>query len=135
MHGSITSVGAGAAIKHKSKYHPFELFPIDLTCGNPRTANEGVTGVPRVTPAVGDVVVDMTRGVIATHPRTRVNTVLVDTGQVAGTLSIDHTLWLTLHIGVTPVVSDTRAACPVTELIAHCINTTRRWVTRLYNNW
>ena len=106
-----------------------------LTCGNPRTANEGVPGVPWVTPAVCDVVVDMTRGVVATHTRTWVNTVLVDTGQVTRTLSIDNTLGLTLDIGVTRVVSDTRAASSVTELIAHCINTTRRWVTWLYNNW
>ena len=77
----------------------------------------------------------MTRGVRATHPWTRVNTVLVDTGQVAGAIGIDNTLWLTLYIGVTPVVSDTRAACSVTELITHCIDTTWRWVTGLYDNW
>lgn len=77
----------------------------------------------------------MTRGVRATHPWTRVNTVLVNTGQVAGALGIDNTLWLTLDIRVTPVVSDTCAACSVTEFITHCIDTTWRWVTRLYDNW
>ena len=110
-------------------------MPNNLTCGNPGTANESISGVTRVTPTVGNVVVDMASGVIATNPRARVNTMLVDTSQVAGTLGIDHTLGLTLNIGVTPVISDTSATGSVTKLSAHCIDATRRWVTRLYNNW
>lgn len=52
----------------------------------------------------------MTGGIVTTDPGTWVNTVLVDTGEVPGTLGVHDTLWLTLNVRVASVVPDTAAA-------------------------
>ena len=70
----------------------------------------------------------------AAHPRTRVNTVLIDAREVAGTLSIDDTLWLALNVGVASVVPDAGAGGRLAAgLGADCIDTAGRGVARLFN--
>ena len=70
---------------------------------------------------------------VPTYPRTWVHTVLVYTGQVPRALCIDHTLWLTLYIGVASVIPDTGTAGSLADLVAHGINAARRRVAWLYN--
>jgi hypothetical protein len=45
---------------------------------------------------------------VTTHSGTKVHTVLNHTGKMSWTLGIDHTLGLTLDVGVPGVVSDYR---------------------------
>ena len=52
---------------------------------------------------------DKAAGVGAAHPGTRVNAVLVDTGQVARAFRVAHALRLTLDIRVADVVTDALA--------------------------
>ena len=70
---------------------------------------------------------------VPTHPGTRINAVLVYTGQVPRALCIDHTLWLTLYVGVASVIPDTGTAGSLADLVAHGINATRRRVAWLNN--
>ena len=51
----------------------------------------------------------LTCGMSTTHPWTWVNTVLVDTSLVSGTLVIGDTLWFTLYIRIADIIPDTLA--------------------------
>ena len=108
LQGSI-GAGAGAGINNYINII-LRYFPKRLTSGNSSTANKGVARVSRVTGALSYMVGDMTGGMVATHPWTWVNTVLGHTGQVAGTLCVNETLWFTLDIRVPSVVSDAGTA-------------------------
>ena len=78
---------------------------------------------------------NMTGGVVATHPRTGVNTVLGDTGEMSGTLCVNNTLWFTLDIRVPSVVSDTATAGSLTLLCADSIDPTGRGTAWLDYDW
>ena len=67
----------------------------------------------------------------AAHPRTRVNTVLIDAREVAGTLSIDDTLWLALNVGVASVVPDAGAGGGLAPVRALGIDAARTRVAGL----
>jgi len=72
----------------------------------PPAGSKGISLIPRVTATLWGVVGDGACGVVATHPRARVHAVLVHTGKVARTLSIDYTLRLTLNVWVASIVPD-----------------------------
>ena len=78
---------------------------------------------------------DMTGGVVTTHPGTRVNTVLGDTGEVSGTLRVNNTLWFTLDIRVPSVVSDAATAGSLALLCADSIDPTGRGAAGLDYDW
>ena len=78
---------------------------------------------------------DMTSGVVATHPRTGVNTVLGHTGQMPGTLCVNKTLWFTLDIRVPSVVSDAAAAGSLALLSTDSIDPTGRGAAGLDYDW
>ena len=78
---------------------------------------------------------NMTGGVVATHPRTGVNTVLGDTGEMSGTLCVNNTLWFTLDIRVPSVVSDTATAGSLALLCADSIDPTGRGTAGLDYDW
>lgn len=65
------------------------------------------------------------RGMGATHTRTRVNAVLVNTGKVAGTLCVYHTLGFTFDVGVPLVVPDAGARRGSVDFVAHGVDTAR----------
>ena len=75
---------------------------------------------------------DMAGGVVAAHAGTRVHAVLVDTGEVPGTLCVHDTLGPALNVRVAGVVADAGAAGAVALLSAHRVDAARRGVTRLY---
>ena len=78
---------------------------------------------------------DMTGGVVATHPGTRVDTVLGHTGQVSGTLCVNKTLRFTLDIRVPSVVSDAGTAGSLALLCADSIDPTGRGAAGLDYDW
>lgn len=85
----------------------------DCRCRGSRnscTSCESVSCVSRITGTLSNVIGNMTGGIVTTDPGTWVNTVLVDTGEVPGTLGVNDTLWLTLNVRVASVVPDTAAA-------------------------
>ena len=67
-------------------------------------------------------------GVPPAGPRTGVATLLLDTGQVVGTLSVDQTLWSAAHVGVSDVVLDTSAGSGSVPGGALCVGSTGRGV-------
>ena len=72
-----------------------------------------------------------TAGVGTTNARARVHTVLVDAGQVAGTLLVAGALRLALHVGVTNVVPDALAGGRLVALRALGVDAARRGVAGL----
>jgi hypothetical protein len=70
-----------------------------------------------------------------THTRTRIHTVLVDTGQVPWALGVHHTLGLAFNVGVAGVVADTGTAGCLVALAAQCVDAAGRGVAGidLYN--
>ena len=72
--------------------------------GDPLAGNERIPCVSRVTFTERKMVGDGTGGVGSTHPRTRIHTVLVDTGLVPGTLCVDGALRLTFNVRISDVV-------------------------------
>ena len=66
-----------------------------------------------------------------TDPRTGISALLVDTGQAVGTLVVNNTLGLALHIRVSSIVADTFARGCAVPLRTLSIDTARRGVTRL----
>jgi hypothetical protein len=83
--------------------HNNRLLRDELTC------REWVSSVTRVTGADWVVVPDRTLSIAATGSWTWVLTLLLDTGKVVRTLSVDEALWATPNIGVTDVILDTFA--------------------------
>ena len=77
----------------------------------------------------------MTGGVVATHPRTRVDTVLGHTGQVSGTLCVNKTLRFTLDIRVPSVVSDAATAGGLAQLGTDSVDPTGRGAAGLHYDW
>ena len=133
LQGSI-GAGAGAGINNYINIILRDL-PKTLTSGNSNTANEGVSCVSRITATLSNMIGDMTGGVVATHPWTRVNTVLGHTGEVPGTLCVNKTLWFTLDIRVPPVVSDAGTAGSLSLLCADSIDATGRGTAGLDYDW
>ena len=133
LQGSI-GAGAGAGINNYINII-LRYLPKRLTSGYSGTANKGVARVSRVTGALSYMVGDMTGGMIATHPWTRVNTVLGHTGQVAGTFCVNKTLWFTLDIRVPSVVSDTATARCLAPLSTESVDPTGRGVAGLHYDW
>jgi hypothetical protein len=70
---------------------------------------------------------------VTTHSGTRVHTVLVHTGKMSRTLGIDHTLGLTLDVGVPGVVPDAGAAGRCVDLPAVGVDAAWRRIAGLHN--
>ena len=79
------------------------------------------------------MVVDRAGGVCPAHPRTGVSTLVVDAGQVRGTLRVDGALMFTLHIGVTLEARVTGTGGSSISLSALSIDSTRTWSAGIYN--
>ena len=92
------------------------------------TGGGGVSCVSRVAGADGIVVPHGALGVPPAGPRTGVATLLLDTGQVVGTLSVDQTLWSAAHVRVSDVVLDTSAGSGSVPGGALCVGSTGRGV-------
>ena len=60
-----------------------------------------------------------------THTWTGVNTVLVNTRQMPGTLCVYNTLWFAFNVRVAGIVAYTGAACCIVTFAAECVDTTR----------
>ena len=133
LQGSI-GAGAGAGINNYINII-LQHFPNTLTSGDSGTASEGVSCVSRITATLGNVIGNMTGGVVATHPWTWVNTVLGHTGQMPGTLGVDDTLWFTLDIRVPSVVSDTSTAGSLALLSTESVDPTGRGTAWLDYDW
>ena len=82
------------------------------------------------------MVSNKTWGKGTTHSRTRIHTVLINAGLISGTLCINNTLWLALHIRISSVVSNAFTRCSSTIFWTLCINSTRWGIARLDDfNW
>lgn len=71
------------------------------------TTNDGVSRVTRQAFTVGRVIKDGTLGAMATHARTGIDTLLVDTCARFGTVGVDDAFWATFHIRVSVVFGHT----------------------------
>ena len=72
----------------------------------------------------------------STNTRARVQTVLVYTCQITGTLLVTDTLWFTFNIRVSSIIPYAFTGCCLVSLCTVCIYTTWRWITRLnYLYW
>lgn len=95
------------------------------------TANDGIAGVAWQTLAVGGMIEDGTEGTVATHARTRIDTLLVDAGARLGTIRVDDTLGATLHIGISKVISHAFAGGSLIALFTDGIQATGTGTTGL----
>ena len=70
------------------------------------------------------------------HPGTRVHAVLAHARQVACTLSVDHALRLTLHVGVANIIKTARTTGSPRPLAALGVDATGGGGTRMVHfNW
>ena len=92
------------------------------------TGGGGVSCVSRVAGADGIVVPHGALGVPPTGPGTGVTTLLLDTGQVVGTLSVDQTLRSAAHVRVSDVVLDTPAGSGSVPGGALCVGSAGRGI-------
>lgn len=104
-------------------------------CCNSTTGNKGIAFITRVTTAHREMVLDRASCVGPTHTRTRIHTVLVDTGEVARTLGVHHTLGLALNVGVAGIVADTGTAGGLVALTAEGVDAAGRGVAGIYNHY
>lgn len=66
-----------------------------------------------------------------THARTRVGTLVIDTGSTARTVSVEHTLGSAAGVRVTRVVGQAGARAGAITLSTHSVGTTRSRVARI----
>ena len=98
--------------------------------------DKSIASVSWVTLADGIMVGGRAVGVATTDTRTWVPALLADTSLIPWALSIDHTLWLALNVGIAYVVGDAFARSCIVSLLAVSIDSTRRGVARLdHLNW
>ena len=126
LQGSGLSVILGGAETFPAKFKPFvHNIKFTLTCRYPLTRYKCISGIPRIACTCRDMTSDPTCSMSPTDSRARVDTVLVDTSFVPWALIVGYTLWLTLHIGVPNVVSNTLARCSSVSFRALGIHSTR----------
>ena len=81
------------------------------------------------------MILDRASCVDPTHARTRIHTVLVDTGEVARTLGVHHTFRLAFDVGVAGIVADTGTAGGLVALTAEGVDAAGRGVAGIYNHY
>ena len=74
---------------------------------NQRALGDGISGVAVETGTDGLVTESVADGVDTADSRTRVHTLVVDTGAVAGTVCVEHTLGSAGQVGVAEVTRNT----------------------------
>jgi len=113
---SIAPTGGGVAGVYHFSRCKWSSYPL--------AGSKGISLIARVAATLRDVVGDGAGGVVAAHPRARIHAVLVHTGKVARTLSVDHALRLTLDVWVASIVPDAGTTGRLADLPAHGIDTT-----------
>ena len=96
--------------------------------GNQGAGRGGVSFISRVAGADGIVIANCTRSMDSTGAWAGIPTLLLNTGQVVGALSVDKTLWSAAHIGVTNVIRNTSTSPCSLPCSALSISTARCWV-------
>ena len=97
--------------------------------------SEGVSNESRITSTLRSVILHPARCSDSTHTRTRVHTLVADTGQGGGTVGVDGALWLAFNVGVALETREASAGGCLVPIGALCIDTTGRGETGIYDLW